>query len=146
MTRLEGPKETLARKWPHVLKTLDEGRVYIVEIKRWYKPRSLNQNSLFHAIVSRICREDGDDLEMLKEGIKERFKVPIRQLVGEEVVEIPKPSHLCDTAEMNKYIDGAMLVAAERGIDTTEYHYDIETLRRGGEDEPRPAKGEIDAT
>ena len=50
MTRIEGPKAILAEKWPHVLETLDEGRAYVLMVKRWYKPRTTGDNSQNHHI------------------------------------------------------------------------------------------------
>ena len=121
MTRLEGPKETLARRWPHVLKTLEEGRIYVVTVKKWFKPRTLNQNSLFHALIGLYCRETGSDAELVKEGIKEQYGEHITIKIGQNVMTVPKPSSQCNTYEMSRLIDGIMLECAEAGIDTTEH-------------------------
>lgn len=85
-----------------------------VELKKWQRKRTLNQNSLFHAIVGEIAIHTGMDPELIKEGIKEQYGP---QIIGWKGKTMAKPSSQCDTSEMGALIDGAILEAAELGID-----------------------------
>ena len=102
---------------------------YTLTIKLYRKPRSLNQNSLFHAICSIIASETGMDASLIKEGVKEQYGIKERVALAKEVLEVPKPSHLCDTQEMSLLIDGAIYEAAGLGIDVLIYQQEWEQLQ-----------------
>jgi hypothetical protein len=89
-----------------------------VELRKWHRERTLSQNSLFHAIVGEIARNTGMHPELVKEGIKEQYGP---KMMGWKGSTMPKPSSDCDTVEMGSLIDGAILEAAELGIDV-RYH------------------------
>ncbi len=46
-------------------------------------------------------------------------------------MEVPKPSHLCDTQEMSLLIDGAIYEAAGLGIDVLIYQQEWDQLKDG---------------
>ena len=140
MVIIIGPKETIKKDFLRQINDLPE-KIYMLELKNYYKSRTLNQNSLFHALCQLIARETGMDPSLIKEGIKEQYGVRVDVTIGDHKVEVVKPSHQCDTAEMARLIDGVMYEAAELGIDTTEYHVGVETIRRGGAVEPRSGGG-----
>jgi hypothetical protein len=85
-----------------------------IELRKWHRERTLNQNKLFHAIVGEIARETGMHPDLVKEGIKEQYGPKI---IGWKGLTMSKPSSECDTLEMGSLIDGAILEAAELGVD-----------------------------
>jgi hypothetical protein len=85
-----------------------------VELRKWHRERTLSQNKLFHAVIGEIARNTGMHAELVKEGIKEQYG---SKVIGWKGSTMPKPSSSCDTAEMGALIDGAILEAAELGID-----------------------------
>ena len=110
-------------------KNMQPGSPYTLTIKLYRKPRSLNQNSLFHAICSIIASETGMDASLIKEGVKEQYGIKERVALSMETLEVPKPSHLCDTQEMGLLIDGAIYEAAGLGIDVLIYQQEWEQLK-----------------
>lgn len=92
------------------------------EMKLWRKDRTLPQNALFHAIVGEIAAETGMDFEIVKAGLKEQYcpKLAVPRSDGGMSL-IPKPTHLLDTKEMGRIIDGALAEAAFLGINTQPF-------------------------
>ena len=97
-----------------------------VSVKRWYKKRTLDENAMFHGIVNEIAHEIAIDPAIVKEGIKENPRGPKIVWKGKQ---IPKPTHLCNTAEMAEYIDIAIQEAAEAGVDVWTEYTEYETWK-----------------
>ena len=93
-----------------------------IEMKEWRKDRTLPQNALFHAIVGEISAETGMDFELVKAALKEQYCPKLAMpLANGDVALVPKPTHLLDTREMGRVIDGALAEAAFLGIDTQPF-------------------------
>lgn len=133
MMKFMATRQKMLDRMRELVPALKGGRPYIVTVKEARPRRTLNQNALFHAIIGEISRDQGADFDLLKEGIKERYGVRERVTFGNKVYEVAKPSHLCDTVEMGKLIDGALLEAAELGIDVLSYRVDWNEIRKRNE-------------
>ena len=94
---------------------------FTVELKLPYKSRTTgegSQNNLFYALVTEICKETGNDLEDVKDAVKERaikrgypYKInPINNQIK------PFSTTQVNTVEMGYLIDEAIQLCAELGI------------------------------
>lgn len=112
-----------------------------VTLDKPYKSRTTgegSQNNLFYALVTEICKETGNDLEDVKDALKERaikrgypYKInPINNQIK------PFSTTQVNTVEMGYLIDEAIQLCAELGIvlspdmkaenkETTRSEYDI---------------------
>lgn len=92
-----------------------------VTLDKPYKSRTTgegSQNNLFYALVNEICKETGNDLEDVKDALKERaikrgypYKVnPINNQIK------PFSTTQVNTVEMGYLIDEAIQLCAELGI------------------------------
>lgn len=92
-----------------------------ITLDKPYKSRTTgegSQNNLFYALVTEICKETGNDLEDVKDAVKERaikrgypYKVnPINNQIK------PFSTTQVNTVEMGYLIDEAIQLCAELGI------------------------------
>lgn len=110
-----------------------------VDIARVYKSRTTgegSQNNKFYALVTEICKETGNDLEDVKDALKERacarrgYPYTINKLTGKMR---PYSTTKINTVQMAGLIEEAIQLCAELGIvvdlnaevkgeeDTTQY-------------------------
>lgn len=99
----------------------DQAKVTI-EFKSRSKPRTLSQNSLFHAYCGVIAEETGNSLELVKSTLKLMFckkdvtdkdgNVVVNPDTGEALTYIQKTSDM-SKLEMTELIDNTRLFAAE---------------------------------
>ena len=107
-----------------------------VEIRKHRNRRSLSANAYFHVLVSKIAAERGGSEESTKEWLTVGFKLPAsvdvstiypyvkcfdtREENGKmfNCYLVYKQTHLMDTREMARLIDGAVEKARELGIET----------------------------
>ena len=93
-----------------------------VDLKKPYKSRSTgkgSQNNLFYALVTEICKETGNDLEDIKDYLKE--KACARRSYPYEVNKMtgrirPYSTTKVDTVQMAGLIEEAIQLCAELGI------------------------------
>ena len=93
-----------------------------VDLKKPYKSRSTgkgSQNNLFYALVTEICKETGNDLEDIKDYLKE--KACARRSYPYEVNKMtgrirPYSTTKVDTVQMAGLIEEAYQLCAELGI------------------------------
>ena len=92
-----------------------------ITLDKPYKSRTTgpgSQNNLFYALVTEICKETGNDLEDVKDAVKERaikrgypYKInPINNQIK------PFSTTQVNTVEMGYLIDEAIQLCAELGI------------------------------
>ena len=93
-----------------------------VDLKKPYKSRTTgkgSQNNLFYALVTEICKETGNDLEDIKDYLKE--KACARRSYPYEVNKMtgrirPYSTTKVDTVQMAGLIEEAYQLCAELGI------------------------------
>ena len=93
-----------------------------VDLKKPYKSRTTgkgSQNNLFYALVTEICKETGNDLEDIKDYLKE--KACARRSYPYEVNKMtgrirPYSTTKVDTVQMAGLIEEAIQLCAELGI------------------------------
>lgn len=92
------------------------------DLKKPYKSRSTgkgSQNNLFYALVTEICKETGNDIEDIKDYLKE--KACARRSYPYEVNKMtgrirPYSTTKVDTVQMAGLIEEAIQLCAELGI------------------------------
>lgn len=92
-----------------------------VEICPPYKSRTtgkVSQNNKFYALITEICKETGNDLEDVKDAVKERaikrgYPYSVNKITGQVR---PYSTTNVNTVEMSYLIDEAMQLCAELGI------------------------------
>ena len=120
----------LAKEKSNGYMTIDFGRVY--------KSRTTgegSQNNKFYALVTEICRETGNEIEDVKDAIKERaikrgYPYSINKITG---TIRPYSTTKVNTVEMSYLIDEAIQLCAELGIvigDTPEETYTGEEYKK----------------
>lgn len=103
-----------------------------------YKSRTTgegSQNNKFYALVTEICKETGNEIEDVKDAIKERaikrgYPYSINKITG---TIRPYSTTKVNTVEMSYLIDEAIQVCAEYGIvirDTPEETYTGEEYKK----------------
>lgn len=110
----------LAREKSNGYMTIDFGRVY--------KSRTTgkgSQNNLFYELCTEICKETGNDLEDVKDALKERaikrnYPYSVNKLTGRIR---PYSTTQVDTKQMSALIDEALQLCAELGIVIDENEY-----------------------
>lgn len=97
-----------------------------VEITPPYKSRTTgegSQNNKFYALVTEICKETGNDLDDVKEALKERacarrnYPYTINKLTGKMR---PYSTTKIDTVQMSGLIEEAIQLCAELGINSED--------------------------
>lgn len=92
-----------------------------VEINRPYKPRTTgegSQNNKFYALVTEIAKETGNDIEDVKDGVKERalkrgYPYTTNPFTGKIK---PYSTTKINTVEMSYLIDECIQLCSELGI------------------------------
>ena len=109
----------LAKEKSNGYMTVDFGRVY----KRRTTGKG-SQNNKFHALVTEICKETGNDITDVKDYLKERaikrgYPYEVNKLTGRIK---PYSTTKVDTQQMSALIEEALQLCAELGIvvDVTE--------------------------
>jgi len=103
-----------------------------------YKARTTgegSQNNKFYALVTEICKETGNEIEDVKDAIKERaikrgYPYSINKITG---TIRPYSTTKVNTVEMSYLIDEAIQLCAELGIvisDTPEENYTGEEYKK----------------
>ena len=94
---------------------------FSVELKMPYKSRTTgkgSQNNLFYALVTEICKETGNEIEDVKDALKERavkrgYPYTVNKITG---TMKPYSTTQVNTVEMGYLIDEAMFLCSELGI------------------------------
>ena len=103
-----------------------------VELKKPYKSRSTgkgSQNNKFYALVTEICKATGNDIEDVKDALKERALkrgYPYKTNPFNNQIK-PLSTTKINTVEMGYLIEEAIQLCAEYGIDAEagKSEYDI---------------------
>lgn len=120
---LEYPSESIKAEILHLWKGGKEkyNGYLSVELKNPYKSRTTgkgSQNNLFYLLVTEICKETGNDLEDVKDALKEKaikrgYPYKINKLTGR--IKLASTTKI-NTVEMGYLIDEAKQECAELGI------------------------------
>lgn len=121
---LEYPSDSVKNEIAKIYKNAVEksGGYLTVDVARVYKSRTTgegSQNNKFYALVTEICKQTGNDIEDVKDALKERaikrgypYKVnPISNRIK------PFSTTKVNTLEMGYLIDETIQLCAELGID-----------------------------
>jgi hypothetical protein len=97
----------------------NHGAMLRIKISKYYKSRTLNQNSFFHKAIQIIATETKQPFDLVKEGIKWRAadEYGYPWIINEiSKRRHPKPSSQCNTKEMGILLDATFAIAAEEQI------------------------------
>jgi hypothetical protein len=141
---LHYPSMSVKAEMLHLLEGVKEkyNGFMTVTIDKPYKSRTTgrgSQNNKFYALVTEICKETGNEIEDVKDAIKERaikrgYPYSINKITG---TVRPYSTTKINTVEMSYLIDEAMQLCAELGIvigdtssDTPEENYTGEEYKK----------------
>lgn len=120
---LEYPSISIRSKIVELVEGADKnyGGFLTVDIKKPYRSRTTgkgSQNNYFYALVTQICVETGNDIEDVKDALKERacshgYPYRINKMTG---TLKPYSTTEVNTVEMGVLIDEAIKLCAELGI------------------------------
>jgi len=100
-----------------------------VIVEKWRKKKTRSQENLFHAIIREISGETGMDLDIVKEGIKQKYGRHMEW----QGISFPVPSRNLNTLEYGRLIDGAILEAAEIGLNIRDYKNEWDQWKKNQE-------------
>jgi len=92
-----------AQLWRQYLSGFD-GEVSI-EIKKWQRDRTLDQNALYWKYISIICSHTGDNIDDTHEYFKRKFLPPRFVTVLGQKIRLPASSKKLSTKEFTDYLD-----------------------------------------
>lgn len=117
------PSKAVKEKMQEVVKIAHEksSGFLTCDIKRVYKSRTTgegSQNNKFYALVTEICKETGNELDDVKDALKERaikrgYPYRVNKLSGRIR---PYSTTEVDTVQMSYLIEEAIELCAELGI------------------------------
>ena len=91
---------------------LEDGRVYEITIEEYSKPRTLDQNSAFHAGIKEIVKYSGQDFDTVKLMVLLDAVDMDYPCVMLDDVRYPLPTSGRNTKEMNIAINALVMKAA----------------------------------
>jgi hypothetical protein len=92
---------------------LDLTKRYVIEMREWKPKRSLDQNAIWHAILGKIANVTGNDLQSVKDYVKENYG--LKERIFDKLVT--KPSHKYTTGEWPTLMEPTIALAGEYGVD-----------------------------
>lgn len=95
---------------------LDLTKRYVIELREWKPKRSLDQNAIWHAILSKIAQSQGMALDIVKEYVKEQYGLRIKAFD----TFIVKPSSKYTIDEWPTLMEPTIALAGEYGVDIRE--------------------------
>lgn len=109
----------------------DEKTFLSLSLKKWFRRRSLNQNSLWHAMLAEFARQLHVDMSLIKEGLKEvamtEYGYPgtTNPVTGKRS---PLPSHLATVKDFSILFDVTYIEAAEAipAVDLGKFANDLD--------------------
>jgi hypothetical protein len=109
----------------------DPHKYLSVTIERWHRKRSLDQNSLWHKMLTDLARHIGQDMELVKIGVKEwatEYGYPtVEDPINHR--ETPLPSHKANVKQMSVLVDSTFAIGGELGCDLSKYVNDVQEAR-----------------
>lgn len=98
----------------HYISKLPKSRKWTVTIAPYRKKRSLEQNSMFHALAAELAEHTGESPARMKDILKAECGLwEVSKITGKEY---PKPTSEYSTAEMSDLCDRIWSWAADFGI------------------------------
>ena len=85
------------------IRKLNLDKLFQIEIKPYRKPRTLDQNVLFHGWVAILARETGNDFDDTKEALKSMFLPPRFVEIDSKTVEVRRSTAKLSTKEMGEF-------------------------------------------
>jgi len=95
---------------------LDLTKRYVIEMREWKPRRSLDQNAIWHAILGKIANATGNDLQSVKDYVKENYG--LKERIFDKLVT--KPSHKYTIDEWPTLMEPTIALAGEYGVDIRE--------------------------
>jgi len=78
-------------------------KLWQIDIKPYKKPRTLDQNALFHGWCKILATETGNDFEDTKEALKAMFLPPRYVEIDGKVIEVRRSTAKLDTKDMAEF-------------------------------------------
>jgi hypothetical protein len=115
MRRILSNKEDVAGAKEYLDHLQVQDSSYLIVVKKASKPRSLKQNSIFHAIISAFAQDTGYEAVELKDYFKRNYGVVYESEMFGTLQWSPKSTADYTSAEMSGLIDAVYRVSSEMG-------------------------------
>jgi hypothetical protein len=87
-----------------------------VEVKRYYKKRTLNQNDLYFSWIEILANEFGNTKEEMHDALKIKIMGAATANLAGEIIHLPPNSRHLETKAFSEYMDKVYALALEYGI------------------------------
>jgi len=129
---VENDREIVKAYYQEHKPKLNDGRYLKLTIELWERRRTLAQNNLWHAMLRKISEKEYQDVELIKEGIKEvamreyGYPAVTNPITGKES---PKSSRRTTVREMAILFDVTFIEGASLGVDLFEFMEDVKNWK-----------------
>lgn len=94
------------------------GKPYTINIRRFYRPRTLDQNSKFHAMIHDIAEHIGYERpDDIKDYVKSEFGWKKTVKIGNNIADIPMSTTEYNIEQFGFMIDRLYQLGAELGVE-----------------------------
>ena len=97
-----------------------DGRLYLLTIKPYKEPRSLDQNKKLHAMLRDIALHTGFTEHETKEICKAKFAPLVTKSFGKGQITLPKGTSEMSTDECSQFVERLYALGAELNVTWSE--------------------------
>lgn len=87
-----------------------------VDVKRYYKKRTIDQNSLYWSWLEILANEFGNNREEMHDALKMKIMGATTVNLAGEIIHLPPNSRHLETKAFSEYMDKVYALALEYGI------------------------------
>lgn len=87
-----------------------------VDVKRYYKKRTIDQNSLYWSWLEILANEFGNNREEMHDALKMKIMGATTVNLAGEIIHLPPNSRHLETKTFSEYMDKVYALALEYGI------------------------------
>ena len=87
-----------------------------VDVKRYYKKRTIDQNSLYWSWLEILANEFGNNREEMHDALKIKIMGAATANLAGEIIHLPPNSRHLETKTFSEYMDKVYALALEYGI------------------------------
>ncbi|MGI9293454.1 MAG: recombination protein NinB [Pseudomonadales bacterium] len=108
------------------------GKPYTISIKRFFRPRTLDQNAKFHAMISDIAQHIGYERpEYIKDYVKDAYGYRKTVVIDGKPRSIPMSTADYNVDQFTNIIDRLYQLGAELGVEFQDATDDRTAIRTG---------------
>lgn len=97
-----------------------DGKPYTITVKRFHRPRTLEQNAKLHAMINELADHCGYTASEMKDIVKAEFAKEVERRIANRSIRIPQPTSEMTVMDMSEMIERLYQLGAEVGCQFTE--------------------------